>query len=147
VTPEELTGVEADLEIVLAHADQFATAFYASMFELAPHARALFPDDLAAQRTKLVDELSVLVQAVTETHDREGLHAFVTRGRELGARHVGYGVQRDDYDVMGRALLAALATVLAPWDEARRGAWTKLYRLITDVMCEGAESELPALRS
>jgi hypothetical protein len=47
---------------------------------------------------------------------------------------------------MGRALLAALATVLAPWDAARRGAWTKLYRLITDVMCEGAESELPALR-
>jgi hemoglobin-like flavoprotein len=116
------------------------------MFELAPHAQALFPDDLAAQRTKLVDELSVLVQAVTETHDREGLHAFVARGRELGARHVGYGVQRDDYDVMGRALLAALATVLAPWDEARRGAWTKLYRLITDVMCEGAESELPAPR-
>lgn len=130
----------------MTHSDQFANAFYESMFELAPRTRALFPYDLTAQREKLVDELGVLVQAVTTTRDHEGLEAFVARGRELGARHIGYGVRREDYDVMGRALLAALSITLAPWDAGQRDAWTKLYRLITDVMCEGTDVESTATR-
>jgi hemoglobin-like flavoprotein len=142
VTPEELALAEADLDAVCAEADRFATVFYDVMFELDPSTRALFPDDLAAQRTKLVDELGVLVQAVTQTRDSENLQGFVARGRELGARHTGYGVHRQHYDVMGRALLAALAATLDPWDARRQRVWTTLYRLITDVMCEGAAAEL-----
>lgn len=141
MTPDELALLETDLQAVLAEPDAFAIAFYEVMFELAPASRSLFPDDLTAQRVKLVDELGVLVQAVTTTRDQADLQDFVARGRELGARHVGYGVHRRDYDVMGQALLAALGATLPTWDAPRLTVWTKLYRLITDVMCEGAATE------
>jgi nitric oxide dioxygenase len=122
---------------VCADADAFADAFYGTLFEISPGSRALFPADMTAQRGKLVDELVFLVGAARD------LDAFVERARELGRRHVDYGVSAADYDAVGAALLTAVADRVGDaWTPAHQQAWTKLYRLIADVMREGADSQL-----
>jgi hemoglobin-like flavoprotein len=138
VTPHELELVAADGDSVRTCPDEFARSFYATLFELAPATRELFPDDLTAQRGKLVNELLFLTDAAT---DREGLglDGFLTRARDLGRRHAGYGVANRDYAPVGVALVAALRTCVPEWDDDHVAAWTKLYRLIADVMREGAE--------
>jgi hemoglobin-like flavoprotein len=142
VTPEELALVDADGRVVRERPDDFATVFYATLFELAPATRSLFPDDLVAQRGKLVNELGFLIDAATAAGSATGLGEFVERASELGRRHVEYGVTSHDYAPVGQSLFAALRSCIPEWDEAHEAAWTKLYRLIADVMREGADSNL-----
>ena len=97
--------------VVREDPDRFGDTFYATLFELAPHTRALFPDDITEQRLRLVNELTFLVEAATDT-DR-----FTTRARALGERHAGYGVKGSDFEPVRNALLAALR-------EQMDDAWT-----------------------
>jgi len=138
VTPDELELIAADGEIVRTDAESFAVEFYDTLFEIAPATRELFPDDRVAQRGKLVNELAFLVDAATASRGVGDLGAFVERARDLGRRHVGYGVTGADYAPVGVALVGALRGVVDGWDAAHELAWTKLFRLISDVMREGA---------
>jgi hemoglobin-like flavoprotein len=138
VTPDELGLIEQDGTIVRDRADEFARAFYDTLFEVAPSTRDLFPDDMTAQRTKLVDELGFLIETATGAAASGDLSPFLDRARELGRRHVGYGVTGADFGPVGSALLAALGDVVEGWDDHHAAAWDKLYRLIGDVMREGA---------
>lgn len=137
MTPEELALVTETADIACADADAFAEAFYGTLFEISPESRALFPTDMTAQRGKLVDELVFLVAAAQD------LDAFVVRARELGDRHTGYGVTFSDYDAVGAALVSAVAERMGEdWTMEQKRAWDKLYRLIADVMREGASKDL-----
>jgi hemoglobin-like flavoprotein len=137
VTPEELDLIDQAAEVVENCPDEFGTAFYTTLFEVSPRTRALFPDDLTAQRGKIVEELGFLIDAARD------LDTFVARARDLGRRHVDYGVQSADYDLVGVALTAALRECMAvEWTDAHTAAWAKLYRLIADVMREGANASL-----
>lgn len=142
VTPEELELIAADGHTVSTLGDGFARRFYDTLFEVAPSTRELFPDDLVAQRGKLVDELSFLVAAATASASDGDLGPFLDRARELGRRHVGYGVRGADYAPVGVALLAALRDSIPGWDDDHDAAWTKLYGLISDVMREGAAANV-----
>ncbi len=135
VSPAELALIESAGEVVRSDPDAFARAFYATLFDVAPEVRELFDDDLTTQRGKLVDEVAFFIAAAAD------LDRFVERARELGRRHVGYGVQRDHYDAVGVALVAAVRERTGDeWTSDHHRAWTKLYRLISDVMLDGARS-------
>lgn len=140
MTPDELALIEADGAVVGACRDEFAAAFYTALFELAPDARSLFPADLTEQGGKLVSELAFLVDAAA--HATGHLDEFLDRARELGRRHIDYGVSGGHYVPVGAALQSALRTCVPGWDDDHELAWAKLYRLIADVMREGAESAI-----
>jgi nitric oxide dioxygenase len=140
VTPEELTLIEEDWRAVGPVADTFARCFYDTLFEVAPELRSRFPYDLADQRAKLVAELVFLVETAIAARRSHGLEAFVDRARQLGRRHVGYGAAAGDYPMVGVALLAGLRVCVEGWDDVHEVAWTKLYRLIAEVMVEGAST-------
>jgi nitric oxide dioxygenase len=129
VTPDELRRVQRTFELAAADADRLATAFYDHLWGLAPEVRAMFPDDMAAQRQKLLDELAAIVAAVSD------LDALVARTAPLGARHVEYGVEPDHYELVGEALVAALADVLGVrWDDETESAWRDAYDLVAETM-------------
>jgi hemoglobin-like flavoprotein len=133
VTPDELALVQETVRIAAADPDALARGFYDRLFNIAPHTRALFPEDMTEQRGKLVDEFEFLVAAATD------LDTFVTRARELGARHVDYGVTTAHYDDVETALMGALADRLGDeWNGEREDAWRRLYRLIAETMLDGA---------
>jgi nitric oxide dioxygenase len=141
VTPAELALIESSGAVVRDDGDAFADTFYATLFEVAPEVRDLFPDDMHEQRGKLVDELAFLIDAAAD------LERFVERARELGRRHVGYGVRHEHYDAVGVALVSAVRDRTgSDWTAAHHDAWDRLYRLIADVMREGAREDLFADR-
>lgn len=91
----------------------------------------MFPQDMEAQRQKLLDELTAIVHAVSD------LSALVARTAPLGVRHVEYGVEPDHYDLVGEALVLAMADVLgADWDEATESAWRYAYDLVAETMLQ-----------
>lgn len=138
MTPEQLDLIIRDSELLADAPERFATAFYETLFELAPETRALFPDDLAVQRTKLTGELLALVDIATAWHMEGALDGFVERATDLGARHRGFGVTGSMYAPVGVALVAGLRTCVDGFDAAHEQAWSTLYRLVAETMRDGA---------
>ena len=116
MTPEQVDIVQRTAALVARDGDRFARAFYDHLFERRPSARCLFPEEMDLQRSRLVEEILLLVAAAAD------LPSFLQRARELGRRHQGYGVHADDYAFVGDALVAAVAVVAAAeWSPERRG--------------------------
>jgi hemoglobin-like flavoprotein len=68
------------------------------------------------------------------------LDALVPVVRQLGARHVNYGVRAEHYATVGSALLWTLEQGLADkFTEEVHEAWTMAYDLLADVMQFGAK--------
>ncbi len=111
----------------------FAADFYERLFVLAPGARALFPDDLAAQREKFAQTLATIIAFVDDPATLTGSL------RQLGIRHVGYGTQPQHYAPVGEALLHTLESRTPGGlpEEARQG-WRRLYGWIVAEMLSGA---------
>lgn len=111
----------------------FAAQFYQRLFELAPSARALFPEDLGAQREKFAQTLATIVAFADDPA------TLIGSLRQLGIRHRGYGTQPQHYAPVGEALLQTLEARteggLSP--EARQG-WRHLYGWIVSEMLSGA---------
>ena len=85
--------------------------------------------DFVKQRRMLLNMIGVTVQ---------GLDRFaevVPRLRDLGERHVGYGIRPEHYDTAGRALLLALESGLCE-DFTRdvRHAWATVFGWMRDAM-------------
>lgn len=118
--------------------DPFATTFYDTLFDLAPAARGLFPDDLADQRAKLMAEITTMISLAMSASAGD-MQRFVERTHRLGARHVAYGATPDHYAIVGQALIAALGEHVPNWSSADETAWTRLYGVIASTMLEGAE--------
>ena len=97
----------------------------------------MFPEDMVAQRQKLLDELAAIVAAVSD------LDALVARTAPLGARHVEYGVEPDHYELVGEALQAALADVLGDGWDARRPRRGPMPTTSSPRRCCGARPRRP----
>ncbi|MEM8746254.1 MAG: globin domain-containing protein [Actinomycetota bacterium] len=130
---DDLALIRTDAAAFTQIGDDLALEFYAALFELSPESRAMFPEDLAAQRTKLLDELSALVDLATHL-EAAGPAGLDRRTAELGRRHDGYGTGPDHYLVGGEALLLALEATVPGWTDDHRDAWARLYQIVSDAM-------------
>jgi hemoglobin-like flavoprotein len=114
--------------------DAAVRAFYDRLFELDPGLRPLFKSDMPWQRLRLALALSFLVEGL---RNRE---AVVPVLRELGRRHVGYGVRPEHYPIVGEALLWAIEQEVGEgFTPETEAAWRELYRLVSATMIEGGE--------
>lgn len=131
--------VQDSFRQVVPIAEAAAQIFYARLFDLDPELSTLFKGDLSEQGRKLMQMLGLAVKSL----DR--LEQLLPVVRDLGARHVGYGVQEKDYDTVGRALLwtlkQGLADAFTPEVEA---AWAETYAAIAAAMQEGARASAEA---
>ena len=129
LSESEISLVQGDWAKVQPIAEQAATLFYDRLFALDPSLRAMFKSDLAEQRRKLLNMLSLAVAGLSD------LSSLVPAVRSLGARHVHYGVQPEHYDTVGAALLWTLGQGLgAGFDDVHAAAWSKTYGVLADVM-------------
>jgi hemoglobin-like flavoprotein len=126
-TQEDIALVRASFAKVVPIKDKAADLFYARLFEIAPRVRALFPSDLAAQKSKL---MAMMAAAVAGLDD---LPALVPVVKALGARHVGYGAT----PALLWTLRTGLADAFTPEVEAE-AAWTKVYGVLAATMQAGA---------
>jgi len=110
-----------------------AKLFYGRLFELDPTLKPLFRGDMAEQGRKLVRMISVAVDNL----DR--LDEIVPAVRDLGVRHLDYGVKNSHYDTVGAALLWTLGQGLGDaFTDDVRMAWAEVYALLAGTMKEAA---------
>ncbi len=133
MSPEEIQLVQSTFRKVGPIAEDAAARFYARLFELNPALRPLFKHDMKEQGQKLLAMLATAVNGLDHLDD------IVPAVRDLGARHVGYGVTTQDYDTVGEALLWTLGQGLGDaFTPEVETAWTKAYVLLASTMKDAA---------
>jgi len=140
VTPSNTMPTEKDISLVVKSFDKVvpiaglaADMFYDRLFEVAPSLRPMFPADMRDQKREMFVMLAAAVQGLSN------LGKLVPQLKALGAGHGRYGVTPFHYDIVGSALIWALAKGLGDAftpDVAR--AWTRVYGLIAETMQAGA---------
>jgi hemoglobin-like flavoprotein len=133
MTPEELAAVEQSLEGLRYRLDEVSDAFYLRLFATHPELERLFPDDLPSQRAKFAAQLDDLVSSI------RNLDVLFRAGAQLGARHLGYGVESRHYELALEPLIASLAAHSGDsWNGGIAAAWRRAYQLVAEVMLQGA---------
>ena len=137
LSTQQIQLVQTTFTKVAPIADEAAKLFYDRLFELEPSTRYMFKHDMAEQRKKLMQMLSVAVASL------ERLDALVPAVQALGQRHVQYGVTPAHYETVGAALLWTLEQGLgADFTPEVKEAWAAVYGLLVQVALEGAAEAL-----
>jgi hemoglobin-like flavoprotein len=113
-----------------------ATAmFYNRLWEIAPETKSLFQStDMAHQGVKLMQTLGMSVRAL---HDPDSIVPLL---RDLGRRHIDYGVTRDQFDLVKSALLWMIQGCLGQdFTPEVQEAWIAAYDLIASMTVSAYE--------
>ena len=139
MTPDQVKLVQDSFAKVAPISGKAAALFYGRLFEIAPQVRAMFPDDMAEQRKKLMATLAVVVNGLTD------LPSILPAASALAKRHVSYGAQAAHYPVVGEALLWTLEQGLGPsWTPEVAAAWTQAYTTLSGFMISEAYGQKAA---
>lgn len=139
MTPTQKQLVQKTFGMVAPQAA--AALFYARLFQLDPSLKALFKGDMTAQGRKLMAMIATAVNGLDRPDQ------LLPAVRNLGVRHVGYGVTDEHYDTVGAALLWTLERGLgAEFTSEVKEAWTVVYTLLATTMkTAAAATELPPI--
>jgi hemoglobin-like flavoprotein len=131
VTPEQAQVVQVTWRSVLPVGGTFAELFYGRLFAVDPELKKLFRDDIVEQGRNLTAMLSVAAANI-------GKPERITLAlRNLGKRHVAYGVKPKDFANFEDALLFALEHALIDvFTPEVKAAWKAAYALVSGVMLE-----------
>jgi hemoglobin-like flavoprotein len=135
VTPTEKQLIRSTWAAVEPIQDVASDLFYARLFELDPKLAALFAEtDMRRQGRMLMQTLAIVVKSLDD------LSVVVPAVEALGRRHVGYGVQPEDYGTVGAAFLWTLEQGLGDaFTPEARAAWAGAYGIVSSVMIAAAE--------
>jgi hemoglobin-like flavoprotein len=98
-----------------------------------PALRPFFKGDMAEQGRKLMSMIGVAVANLGK------LDVIVPAVRDLGRRHVGYGVRQAHYDTVGTALVWTLEQGLGDdFTPETRQAWVEAYTILAGTMQQAA---------
>jgi hemoglobin-like flavoprotein len=138
MTPEKIQLVQSSWEKVAPISEQAAELFYGQLFTLDPTLKPLFKGDMKEQGKKLMATLNLAVTSLTK------LETILPAVRDLGRRHVQYGVLDEHYDTVGKALLWTLEQGLGDgFTEDVKDAWTETYITLSTVMIEASHDGEP----
>lgn len=133
MTPLQISLVQNSFEKVRPIAHAAADLFYGRLFELDPTLKNLFRGDMKEQGRML---MSVLGSAVRGLSNPAPLVPVL---KDMGRRHVAYGVRDEHYPTVGNALLWTLEQGLGADFTPEVGiAWAEAYGLLSGLMLEGA---------
>ena len=134
ITAQQIALVQSTWDRVVPIVEQAATLFYDKLFELDPEIKPLFAQtDLPEQKRKLMQTIGVAVKGLNRLDD------IVPVVRDLGKRHVGYGVQAQHYGTVAAALLWTLEQGLGDsFTSEVEDAWTVTYTVLADIMKDAA---------
>lgn len=130
--PKDIERIRASFDYLLPLQEDAAEAFYHELFERYPDVREMFPHDMSEQTGKL---WSVLVTAVEGLEDFDSLRPTL---RDLGARHVDYGVVAAHYDAVAEVLVDTVALAMGPeFTDLHRKAWEAVLGAVVVEMLGG----------
>jgi hemoglobin-like flavoprotein len=125
VNDRQIQLVQSTFQAIQKDIVAVGTLFYHRMFEIDPSLQSLFKGDLKQQANMLMTSVGMAV------HSLDAPHVLTERMRDLGARHIGYGVQPSDYDTFSAAMMWTLEQSLADaWTEEVQAAWIDAFEAI-----------------
>lgn len=129
MTPQQIALVKSTWTQVVPIQDTAAELFYGKLFELDPKLKPLFKGDIKVQGHKLMTMINTAVRGL------DHLDALVPAVKDLGRRHVAYGVKAEHYGTVAVALLWTLEQGLgAGFTADVRNAWTEVYTVLATTM-------------
>jgi hemoglobin-like flavoprotein len=129
----DLKLIRSTFRAISEDVDGFSIRFYRNLFTANPEVRGMFPEDMSAQRKKLTQTLAVAVGRLGEPE------LMIPMLRNLGARHVAYGVVAEQYPVVAEALISAMRDHLGgTFDEQAEAAWRVVLGWVAEHMMAGA---------
>ena len=133
MTPTQIKLVQESFAKVAPIAATAADLFYGRLFEIAPHIRAMFPEDLTEQKKKLMAMLGTVVAGLGR------IDALMPAVRALGRSHAQYGVTSAHFAPVGVALLWTLKKGLGDaFTPEVREAWATAYSVLSQAMIASA---------
>lgn len=133
MNPKQIDLVQNSFKLVEPIAETAAALFYDRLFTLDPALRRMFNHDMKEQGRKLMQMLSIVVKGLKR------LEAILPSVRDLGRRHVDYGVTDEHYDTVGASLLWTLEQGLGEaFTPEVEQAWATAYGLLAGAMKEAA---------
>jgi hemoglobin-like flavoprotein len=133
MTPDQVKLVQQSFAKVAPISEQAAVIFYDRLFAVAPHVKAMFPDDMTEQRNKLMATLAVVVNGLSD------FDSVLPAASALAKRHVAYGAKPAHYPIVGGALLWTLERGLGEaWTPDVVAAWTAAYGTLSGYMISEA---------
>ena len=135
MTPTQKSLVQQTFAQLVPIADRAAALFYGRLFEMDPSLRPLFKTPLELQGKKLMQMIGLCVAKL------DALDEIVPAVKQLGRRHVAYGVVDSHYDTVGGALLWTLEMGLGEaFTPDVRAAWAAVYDVLANTMKAGAQT-------
>jgi hemoglobin-like flavoprotein len=132
---QQIELVQSSFEKVRPIADQAAETFYQRLFEIAPHYRHLFKNNMRKQGAMLMSTLGLAVGSLNN------LEAILPAVQSLGRRHAGYGVTAEDYQPVAEAFLWTLDYYLGEaFTPKLKEAWVEAYTILAGAMIEASEA-------
>jgi hemoglobin-like flavoprotein len=127
--------LESTFDYIKPQARNFASSFYANLFAEYPQTRPLFANsNMEQQQQKLMMSLAYVIENLRHPQ------LWQNELKELGEKHVEYGVIQTHYPMVGAALLKTLESYLGQrWTPEVKQAWADAYGAIIGLMLEGAE--------
>lgn len=139
LTTDEVKQVQQSYAILKPNAEDFGNQFYANLFKHVPDAAKLFPPSNPHQTIKL---MLFLETGINTLHEIEKVAPLL---RDLGERHVHYGVVESHYVVAEDALVDTLKQYLGDDFSAElETAWRHAYQALTFYMRDAAKNVQPA---
>jgi NAD(P)H-flavin reductase/hemoglobin-like flavoprotein len=137
VSPDPaIAAVQETFAIVGAAGDDAAAYFYGWLFAGHPELRALFPVAMNEQRDRLFRALGRIVGSLSTP---EELASYLG---QLGRDHRKFAVEREMYDAVGEALIAALRAFAGPaFTPAAEEAWAQAYQAASSLMIAAADKD------
>ena len=102
MTKKQIELVRESFEVIRGNSGPVAMLFYGRLFDLDPKLRPLFKTEMREQSRKLMDMLASIVEHL------DSLERVRPQLRELGNKHVGYGVRPEHYETLAPANRAPL---------------------------------------
>jgi hemoglobin-like flavoprotein len=135
MTPAQVAAVKSSFAVVLPIADKAGAIFYGKLFALDPSLRGMFGEDINEQARKLMQVLNFAVENLEQPD------ILMPAVRDLGKRHVGYGVKDPHYETVAAALLDTLGEALGGrFTPEVKQAWVDAYTLLAGEMKEAARA-------
>jgi hemoglobin-like flavoprotein len=133
MTPRQKQIVAETFPLIREIAIPVSLLFYGRLFDLDPSLRRLFNIDMKVQSEKLIAMLDAIVASIDDWEE------IVPALRQLGQRHVTYGVKTEHYDTLCAALVWAFGQALQPgFDEEVRDVWIAVIQAVNEQMKIGA---------
>ena len=129
--------LEETFALIKPVAPQFTNSFYQNLFLKYPEIKPLFAEtNLEEQEKKLLLSLVLIIDNLRNlTYLKDLL-------KKMGQRHLQYDVVSEHYPIVGQILLSTLQDYLGThWTPEVKQAWTDAYKIVMDLMLEGAKEK------